>query len=224
MEKAVVIFSGGMDSRTTLEKAVQDGYDVFALSFDYGQRHIRELEYAKRVTDKKELAHKIIDITSINELLQGSSLTSDIDIPEGHYEEESMKSTVVPNRNMILLSLAIGYAVSIGAEKVYYGAHSGDHAIYPDCRPEFLHKVNEVAAIANYQSVEVVAPYLDGNKETILIDGHKMGVDYADTWTCYNPQDDEHACGACQERLEAFRSIGKDDPLQYINRKALTKA
>ena len=144
MKKAVVIYSGGMDSRTVLEKAIQDDYDVHALSFNYGQRHSVELEYAKRVTDKKGITHKIIDITSINDLLQGSSLTGDIDIPEGHYEEESMKSTVVPNRNMIMLSLAIAYAVSIGTDKVYYGAHAGDHAIYPDCRPEFLEKMKIV--------------------------------------------------------------------------------
>ena len=157
-----------------------------------------------------------IDISSINDLLQGSSLTGDIDIPEGHYEEESMKSTVVPNRNMIMLSLAIAYAVSIGTDKVYYGAHAGDHAIYPDCRPEFLEKMNSVAAIANYEAVNIYAPYLDGNKETILQDGFKMGVDYADTWTCYNGRQEACGkCGACQERLEAFKAVGKDDPLMY---------
>ena len=216
MKKAVVIYSGGMDSRTVLEKAIHDDYDVHALSFNYGQRHSVELEYARRVTDKKGIIHKIIDISSINDLLQGSSLTGDIDIPEGHYEEESMKSTVVPNRNMIMLSLAIAYAVSIGTDKVYYGAHAGDHAIYPDCRPEFLEKMNSVAAIANYEAVNIYAPYLDGNKETILQDGFKMGVDYGDTWTCYNGRQKACGkCGACQERLEAFKAVGKDDPLMY---------
>ena len=216
LKKAVVIYSGGMDSRTVLEKAIHDDYDVHALSFNYGQRHSVELEYARRVTDKKGIIHKIIDISSINDLLQGSSLTGDIDIPEGHYEEESMKSTVVPNRNMIMLSLAIGYAVSLGTDKVYYGAHSGDHAIYPDCRPEFLEKMNSVAAIANYEAVNIYAPYSDGNKETILQDGFKMGVDYADTWTCYNGRQKACGkCGACQERLEAFKVVGKDDPLMY---------
>jgi 7-cyano-7-deazaguanine synthase len=216
LKKAVVIYSGGMDSRTVLEKAIHDDYDVHALSFNYGQRHSVELEYARRVTDKKGIIHKIIDITSINDLLQGSSLTGDIDIPEGHYEEESMKSTVVPNRNMIMLSLAIAYAVSIGTDKVYYGAHAGDHAIYPDCRPEFLEKMNSVAAIANYEAVNIYAPYLDGNKETILQDGFQMGVDYADTWTCYNGRKKACGkCGACQERLEAFKAVGRDDPLMY---------
>jgi 7-cyano-7-deazaguanine synthase len=127
-----------------------------------------------------------------------------------------MKSTVVPNRNMIMLSLAIAYAVSIGTDKVYYGAHAGDHAIYPDCRPEFLEKMNDVAAIANYEAVNIYAPYLDGNKETILEDGFVMGVDYADTWTCYNGRNKACGkCGACQERLEAFKAVGKTDPLMY---------
>jgi len=216
LKKAVVIYSGGMDSRTVLEKAIHDDYDVHALSFNYGQRHSVELEYARRVTDKKGIIHKIIDISSINDLLQGSSLTGDIDIPEGHYEEESMKSTVVPNRNMIMLSLAIAYAVSLGTDQVYYGAHAGDHAIYPDCRPEFLEKMNDVAAIANYEAVNIYAPYLYGNKETILQDGFKMGVDYEDTWTCYNGRQKACGkCGACQERLEAFKAVGKNDPLMY---------
>ena len=137
-EKAVVIYSGGMDSFTILNRAKNEGFDLYALTFDYGQRHSKEIQFAKRVCDELEVSHKIIDITAINQLLQSSSLTSDIEIPEGHYEAANMKSTVVPNRNMILLSLAIGYAVDIGANKVFYGAHSGDHAIYPDCSARLL--------------------------------------------------------------------------------------
>ncbi|HAE89439.1 MAG TPA: 7-cyano-7-deazaguanine synthase QueC, partial [Idiomarina sp.] len=136
-QKVVVIYSGGMDSFTVLNRALEQGHEVSALSFNYGQRHVRELDVAAKVCEALNIPHKIVDITAINTLLAGSSLTDDIEIPEGHYEESSMKSTVVPNRNMILLSLAIGYAVSEGASAVYYGAHSGDHAIYPDCRQEF---------------------------------------------------------------------------------------
>ena len=131
-EKVVVIYSGGMDSFTVLNRALKDGKHVYALSFDYGQRHVKELECAISVCTALNINHKVIDISAINQLLAGSSLTDDIDIPEGHYEAENMKSTIVPNRNMILLSLAVAYAVSVGAEQVYYGAHSGDHAIYPD--------------------------------------------------------------------------------------------
>jgi len=157
-----------------------------------------------------------VDISAINQLIGGSSLTSDIEVPEGHYEEESMKQTVVPNRNMILLSMAIGYAVSLEAEKVYYGAHSGDHAIYPDCRPEFVQKMNDVSAIANYQPVEIYSPYLQVSKIDILTDGLKMGLDYSLTWTCYNGREKACGkCGACQERLEAFEKNGCTDPLAY---------
>ena len=118
-EKAVVIFSGGMDSFTLLNKVVKEGYDVYALTFDYGQKHVKEVEIAKTVCEQLNVPHKILDISPINQLMQSSSLVGNEDVPEGHYEDENMKSTVVPNRNMILLSLAIGYAVDIKAGKVY---------------------------------------------------------------------------------------------------------
>ena len=215
-ESVVVIYSGGMDSFTILNKAIKSGYRVFPLTFNYGQRHVKEIEYASEVCFNLNLSHKVVDISSINQLLQGSSLTSDIDIPEGHYEADSMKSTVVPNRNMILLSLAVGYAVSIGASKVLYGAHSGDHFIYPDCRPEFVKKMNDVTAIANYEAVEIVTPYLDKNKADILGDGLSMGLDYSKSWTCYNGRDKACGkCGSCVERLEAFAEHNVIDPLEY---------
>ena len=215
-KKVVVIYSGGMDSFTVLNRALHDGKEVYALTFDYGQRHVKEIEYASTVCKSLNVNHKVIDISAINQLLAGSSLTDDIDIPEGHYEAESMKSTVVPNRNMILLSLAVGYAVSVGASQVYYGAHSGDHAIYPDCRPEFVMKMNDVCKIANYESVEIFSPYLKETKSDILTDGLKMGLKYDNTWTCYNGREKACGqCGACQERLEAFKDNNVTDPLNY---------
>ena len=215
-QKVVVIYSGGMDSFTVLNKALQQGHDVYALSFDYGQRHVKELEVAAQVCEKLNVPHKIVDISAINQLIGGSSLTDDIDVPEGHYEEESMKSTIVPNRNMILLSLAVGYAVSLKASQVYYGAHSGDHAIYPDCRPEFVQKMDDVCRIANYDAVEIFSPYLNNTKIDILTDGIKMGLDYSQTWTCYNGREKACGkCGACQERLEAFKLNSVTDPLEY---------
>lgn len=215
-KKVVIIYSGGMDSYTVLHQAIQDGFEVHAVSFNYGQRHSKELEYAKRVTQKNAIVHKIVDITSINQLISGSSLTDSIEVPEGHYEEESMKQTVVPNRNMILLSLAVGYAVSIEAEAVYFGAHSGDHAIYPDCRTEFVKAMNDVCKIANYQEVEVRAPFLAASKIEILAQGLAMNLNYGETWTCYNGREKACGkCGACQERLEAFTLNGQVDPLPY---------
>lgn len=218
MAKVVVIYSGGMDSFTVLHHALKQGHDVYALSFNYGQRHVRELDAAATVCKSLGINHKVVDITAINTLLAGSSLTSDIDIPEGHYEAESMQSTVVPNRNMILLALAIGYAVSMKAEAVYYGAHSGDHAIYPDCRPEFVEKMNAVSLIANYEPIPIEVPFLTNSKAEILAAGLAMGLDYAQTWTCYNGREKACGkCGACVERLEAFAANNCVDPLPYAS-------
>ena len=214
--KVVVIYSGGMDSFTVLHKAVQAGHDVYALSFNYGQRHVKELQCAAAVCQQLGIKHKIVDISAINQLLAGSSLTDNIDIPEGHYAADNMKSTVVPNRNMILLSLAVGYAVSIGANQVYYGAHSGDHFIYPDCRPEFVQKMHDVCQIANYEPIDIISPYLSQTKIEILADGLAMGLDYSQTWTCYNGREKACGkCGSCQERLEAFALNNTTDPLPY---------
>jgi 7-cyano-7-deazaguanine synthase len=223
-EKGVVIYSGGMDSFTILHKVQQEGTQIYPLTFNYGQKHVKEIEYARKVCKDKGFTHEIIDISTISCLLQGSSLTSDIDIPEGHYEAENMKSTIVPNRNMIMLSLAIGYAVSINASKVFFGAHSGDHAIYPDCRPEFVDRMNEVSKIANYEAVEICTPYLNTDKGNILADGLKMGLDYSQTWTCYNGREQACGkCGACVERLEAFAMNNVNDPLEYENQDSVTK-
>lgn len=216
-KKVVVIYSGGMDSFTVLHKAIQQDLIPYALTFDYGQRHIKEIEVARQVCKELGIQHKVIDISAINQLIGGSSLTDNsIDVALGHYQQENMKSTVVPNRNMILLSLAIGYAVSLGAEQVYYGAHSGDHEIYPDCRPIFVEKMNEVAAVANYEKVEIFSPYLHSNKIGILKDGIAMGLDYSKTWTCYNGREKSCGkCGSCVERLEAFAANGITDPIEY---------
>lgn len=215
-KKAVVIYSGGMDSFTVLHRALADGFEVFPLSFHYGQRHSKELDCAAAVCTALGLDHKLVDIRSINTLLAGSALTDDIDVPTADYAEGNMKATVVPNRNMILLSLAIGYAVSIDADEVYYGAHSGDHDIYPDCRPEFVEAMNQVSQLANYKAIPVRSPYLYNSKADILADGLRMGLDYGQTWTCYNGRD--LACGqcsACRERLGAFAAHQLTDPLQY---------
>jgi 7-cyano-7-deazaguanine synthase len=215
-KKVVVVFSGGMDSYTVLHKAFREGFEVLPLTFNYGQKHNKEIEYAKHACIALGVIPKIVDITAINQLLTGSSLTSDIEMPEGHYADDNMKSTVVPNRNMILLSLAVGYAVSSDANKVFYGAHAGDHEIYPDCRPEFVEKMNSVCAIANYEPVEIVTPYLALNKTDILREGLAMGLDYRRTWTCYNGREKACGkCGSCVERLEAFSENQMSDPLDY---------
>lgn len=209
-KKAVVIISGGMDSTVLLYKMIANGFKCYALSFDYGQRHRKELEFAKKTCDKLNISHKVVDVTSINQLLQGSSLTSNyIDVPEGHYEHESMKQTVVPNRNAIMLSLAVGYAVSLQAGTVAFGAHGGDHEIYLDCREEFVKALNKSTMIANYQPVRVIAPFLKLDKGDIAILGSELGVNFAQTWTCYKGQDKPCGkCGACRERADAMKKAG----------------
>lgn len=216
--KAVVVYSGGMDSYTVLNHAIASGAEIYALSFNYGQKHDKELIVAEQVCLELNIPHKVVDITAINSLMAGSSLTNDSDdaIPEGDYENANMKSTVVPNRNMVLISMAIAYAVSLDADKVYYGAHAGDHDIYPDCRPEFVEAMNAVSLIANYQAVEIVAPFLKNTKGDILAAGLKMGLDYAKTWTCYNGREKACGkCGSCLERLESFAKHGLTDPISY---------
>jgi len=216
---AVVILSGGMDSTTLLYDTLNRGYKVRALSFNYGQRHVRELEYAKATCTVLKIQHKVVDLTPINSLLQGSALTSpSIKVPRGHYTSPSMKATVVPNRNMILLSLAIGYAISIKANHVFYGAHAGDHSIYPDCRREFVTAMQRIARICDYRKIRLHAPYLRIDKGDIVIIGKKLKVDYSSTWTCYDPKEDKACghCGACTERLEAFKKAGIKDPIKYV--------
>ena len=218
-DSVVVIYSGGMDSFTLLHLARARGLKVHALSFNYGQRHVRELDVAAAVCQAEGIPHKVIDIRAMSEVMSGSSLTSDIEVPEGHYEEGTMKATVVPNRNMILLSLATGYAVTTGAGAVWYGAHGGDHAIYPDCRPEFVEKMDAVCRVANYEPVGIEAPFMAMDKGQILAEGLKLGLDYSQTWTCYNGRDKACGrCGSCVERLEAFAANGVTDPLTYERR------
>jgi len=213
--KAVIILSGGLDSTTLTYDLKNQGYDLFAISLNYGQRHKKELKMAKRTCKKLNIPHKIINITSLNSVLQGSSLTSpNIDTPHGRYDEENMKSTVVSNRNMILLSIAAGYGISIKAEKLFYGAHNNDAAIYPDCRPEFVNKLKETILIADWHRIELEAPYLYMNKIDIVKRGKELNVPFEDTWSCYEGKETPCGkCGSCVERAEAFKLANMIDPL-----------
>jgi 7-cyano-7-deazaguanine synthase len=207
MEKAIVVYSGGMDSYTLLCSTVKDlGKDnVKALSFNYGQRHSKELLYAEAGAKELGIEHKVVDIQGIHDLLGGSALTDEIDVPEGHYAAENMKLTVVPNRNMIMLSIATAYAVSSNFDTVLFGAHSGDHTIYPDCRREFVEALSAATMIANYLPVTIEAPYLDMHKGDIAAIGKGIDIDYSKSWTCYKGLDVACGkCGACQERTEAM--------------------
>lgn len=226
----VVIYSGGMDSFTLLHSVIRnvrefefEGGEVYALSFDYGQRHSKELEMAREETTRLGIIHQVIDLRSVLPLLQGSALTTpDIAVPEGHYAEESMKKTVVPGRNTIMLALGMAYAESLvmrglaAHAYVFYGAHSGDHAIYPDCRPAFIGYMENAMMVGTNSLVHLRAPFMHLDKAAILREGAVLGLtaaDYARTWTCY--KGGEHACGvcgSCNEREEAFRELGWADP------------
>lgn len=204
--KTILIYSGGLDSTTLLYKLLKNGDEVRCISFDYGQRHKKELQYARRVCTRLNVPHTVLDVTSAAELMTGSALTSkNIPVPEGNYQDKTMRSTVVPSRNMIFISIAVAYAVSVGASRVAIGVHAGDHAIYPDCRPVFIKAMRAAARIANYQKIELLAPFLFKTKRDIAQLGKRLGVPFELTWTCYKGLVRACGkCGACVERHEAL--------------------
>jgi 7-cyano-7-deazaguanine synthase len=216
-EKAVVILSGGMDSTTLLYDVVKQGFDVSVLSFNYGQRHVKELDCAKKTCQKLNLQHKILDLSILNEVAPSSLTRENWDVPEGKYDDENMKQTVVPNRNMVMLSLATSYAIGIKAKHLFYGAHAGDHAIYSDCRPEFVESIGKTISLCDDFKIDFKAPYLFMDKGDIAIRGKELSVPYEDTWTCYKGLEKAcGVCGSCSERLEAFAKAGMKDPVEYI--------
>lgn len=217
MKDTIAIYSGGMDSFTLVMDTHVQGRLLSCLSFDYYQRHRKELHYAIEVCAAAGIPHKVLHVPDLNRVFEGSSLTrTSLAVPEGHYAEDSMRQTVVPNRNAIMLSIAIAEAVSSRASRVVFGAHAGDHTIYPDCRPEFIDAISRVGMLANWHPVRVEAPYIHYDKEAILRIGMRLGLNYANSWTCYNGRDKACGkCGSCQERLEAFQRIGVKDPLPY---------
>ncbi len=204
--KTILIYSGGMDSTTLLYKLRAEGDRVQALSFDYGQRHKKELKSAAKICKKLGVPHKIVDITTLKNLMEGSALTSNrIKVPEGHYKNKTMRSTVVPNRNMIFLALAIAQAVSLKFDRVAIAVHAGDHAIYPDCRPAFIKAMRSASKTANYKKIAIYAPFLNMTKRAIAKIGKKLKVPYGLTWTCYKGLKKPCGkCGACVERAEAL--------------------
>ncbi len=221
MSRIVTTLSGGLDSVTLAHELVADGHDLIALSFDYGQRHAKEIDCAARCAARLGGDHHVVDLRSVGSLLTGSALTDGtVDVPEGHYTDASMAATVVPNRNAIMLSVAIGVAVARGASAVATAVHAGDHPIYPDCRPAFIEAIEHEARVANEgflaADFRVLAPFMHLGKDEIVRRGAALGVPFGETWSCY-VGGDEHCgrCGTCVERREAFDLAGVADPTAY---------
>jgi 7-cyano-7-deazaguanine synthase len=210
-----------MDSATLLHLALSQDEQVEAVSFDYGQRHRKELEYARDLCGRLGVRHDVVDISTIRFHIGGSALTADdIEVPEGHYESDNMKLTVVPNRNAIMLSVAFGIAVARGAERVGAAMHAGDHAVYPDCRPAFVEAFNTMQGVAveghGHPGLHLWTPFIRKTKTEIAAMGGTLQVDYSLTWSCYKGLDLHcGVCGTCYERREAFRDSGVVDPTLY---------
>jgi len=218
--KAVAIVSGGMDSVTLVYYLKSLGMDLHLLCFNYGQRHVKELQYAKLCAQTLNIEYDIVGMGQLGVLLKGSALTDNIDVPEGHYENENMKTTVVPNRNAIMLSIAYGVAVAEKANFVATGVHSGDHTIYPDCRSEFIDAFNLASQIATDTKIEILAPFVHFTKIEIIKLGTNLGVNYSDTWSCYKGLVHHCGkCGTCVERKEAFMLAKIEDPTIYKGEK-----
>ena len=215
--KAVVLFSGGLDSTVLASHLISKGAEVRLLSIDYGQRHAKELAHGEALAKHMNLPRKSLLLPDLGDLLKGSSLTDDsVELPEGHYAEESMKATVVPNRNMILLALAGGYALSSGFDTIAYAAHAGDHFIYPDCRPEFAEAMEKALGLADWNDLSLYRPFVDMTKADLVKLGKELKSPLGMTWSCYAGMDVHCGkCGTCVERKEAFELAKVPDPTKY---------
>lgn len=225
--RVMVSLSGGMDSTTVLAECVaRYGKDnVKAVIFAYGSKHNPyENKQARFIANHYHVKWTLLDLGPITLHFESNLLRHGEDIPEGHYEAETMSQTVVPARNMLFISALAGLAWTEGYREVWLGIHAGDHAIYPDCRPQFFNAIREAVELGTDNRVTLRAPFLHDNKRKILQWGHSLDVPYQITRTCYKDQRVACGkCGACQERLEAFASLGRDDPIEYESRTILPK-
>ncbi len=215
MKDSILILSGGMDSVTLLYD--QQARISLAVSFDYGSKHnAKEIPFARLHCERLGIEHLVIPLAFMGQYFESSLLQGGADIPEGHYASENMKSTVVPFRNGIMLSVAIGLAESRGLKHVMMANHSGDHTIYPDCRPEFVSAMSEAARTGTFPGITLLCPFTNLTKGDIARRGGELGIDYRETWSCYKGGD-KHCgkCGTCVERREALAEAGLDDPTEY---------
>jgi 7-cyano-7-deazaguanine synthase len=214
----VVLLSGGMDSVTALYDAHSKHRVTAALSFRYGSKHnARELPFAEMHARRLGIEFLTVPLDFIGEHFQSNLLQGGGAIPKGHYEEEMMKQTVVPFRNGIMLAIAAGFAESRGSQGLVIAAHAGDHAIYPDCREGFMQSMARAIRLGTYDSLELLRPFITMNKAEITTLGCQLGIDYAETWSCYEGGEVHCGeCGTCVERREAFMLAGIPDPTVYL--------
>lgn len=226
MAKALILLSGGMDSTVALYWARHHHEVIGTVSFDYGSKHnAREIALAAWHSQHLGIPHDTVNLPFVNELFQSDLLQSGGEIPEGHYADDNMKKTVVPFRNGIMLAIACGLAESRQAEALVIAAHSGDHAIYPDCRETFMQAIGASMREGTYARIELLRPFIDLDKTAIARLGHDLGVDLAKTWSCYKGQERQcGVCGTCVERREAFIQAGLQDPTDYQNSSPLPPA
>ena len=215
MKDRILILSGGMDSVTMLYE-FKDTI-AMAVSFNYGSNHNqREIPFAQLHCHRLGIPHIVIDLDFMQKYFQSSLLSGAESIPEGHYADANMKSTVVPFRNGIMLSIATGLAESNGLKTVMMANHGGDHTIYPDCRPEFVSAFDAAAHAGTYNNVNLIAPYTNITKADIAAKGKSLGIDYAETWSCYKGGENHCGkCGTCVERKEAMQMAGIIDTTIY---------
>ncbi len=218
--KTLVVCSGGLDSVTLAYKVAKEHELIGLISFDYGQRHKKELEYAARTAQDLNVQHSVIDISHVGAHLTGSALTDNVDVPDGHYAEDSMKATIVPNRNAIMLAIAYGMASAQGADAVATAVHGGDHFIYPDCRPEFIKSFAAMQnhALEGYAEIQLYTPFLELSKTDIAAEAARLSVPIEQTWSCYKGGDIHCGrCGTCVERIEACHLADVKDPTEYAD-------
>ncbi|MFY9287033.1 MAG: 7-cyano-7-deazaguanine synthase QueC [Alphaproteobacteria bacterium] len=216
--KALAVVSGGLDSVTLAYVLASQNQLGGMVSFDYGQRHKKELVFAQKAAEKLKVPHHLIDLSSITKHLKGSALTDNIAVPDGHYAAENMKQTIVPNRNAIMLAVAYGIAPAHGYDAVAIAIHSGDHFIYPDCRPEFadLFDQMEQKAMEGFADIKLLTPFVGVTKGGIAEQAIALGVPLSETWSCYKGGDIHCGrCGTCVERREAFALAKAKDPTLY---------
>lgn len=217
MKDSLIIVSGGMDSITLLHE-YRDRI-ALAVTFDYGSNHAaNEIPYARLHCERLGIRHLVIPLDFMHQYFHSSLLEGADAIPEGHYEDENMKSTVVPFRNGIMLAIACGIAESNGLRAVMIANHGGDHAIYPDCRSEFISAMSSAMHHGTYEHIEILAPYTNISKTDIARHGAALGIDYSETWSCYKGGTHHCGrCGTCVERREALREAGIEDKTVYID-------